>query len=283
VRPLFINEKAEINHFRFVSGITNFIHQKDTQINPMKKLLFFILILISLRTSFAQEGEDIGWVARFGAAGGFSPTLVFPNVDAINQQLTKLNIPTLSNGMFIYGGGGFAYVMIVDNLRLGGIGLSGSQSTSGKLSAIYLGNSFELKHSYSFGGLTIEYTLPFINKIAVSIGGIIGLGTQTVETFLNDGKYDWNSIWPPSVASSFGYRLAIKSELKNNFIAFTPTLNVDFPLSRFIAVRVGGGYVLPIKEKWEVNNGQEIIGIPGDMKANTFFIQTGIYFGLIAF
>lgn len=249
----------------------------------MKKLLFLVLMLISIRTSFAQEGEDVGWVSRFGAALGIAPAYVFPNNDAINQQLTKLNIPTLSNGMFVYGGGGFAYIMIVDNFRLGGIGLTGSQSSSGKLSMEYGGHNFELKHNYSFGGLTIEYTLPFINKIAVSIGGIIGLGTQSVEIFLNSEKYNWNTIWPLPYHSSIAYQPAIKSEIKNNFIAFTPTLNVDFPLSRFIAVRAGGGYVLPIKEKWEVNNGQEIIGMPGDMKANTFFIQTGIYFGLIAF
>jgi hypothetical protein len=249
----------------------------------MKKILALTLLLISFQKINAQDGEDVGWVSRFGAALGVAPAYIFPNVDAINQQLTKFNVPHLSKGMFVYGGGGFAYVMIVDNLRLGGIGLSGSQSTNAKLSATYLGYSFELKHSYSFGGLTVEYTLPFIKNIAVSVGGIIGLGTQTIETFLNDGKYDWNSIWPPSINNILSYRPAIKSELINNFIAFTPTLNVDFALSRFIAIRVGGGYVLPIKEKWEVNNGQEIIGIPSEMKANSFFIQTGIYFGLIAF
>jgi hypothetical protein len=279
---LFVPDNCTPSYFYLPFVLLFFARQKKIPFK-MKKLLAVLFLLLLFGKNYAQEGEDVGWVARFGAAIGIAPAYVFPDVTPLNQRLSIINVPSLSKGIFVYGASGYAYIMIVDNLRFGGIGMSGSQASSGKLSGLYQGGDFELKHTYSFGGLSVEYTLPFINKIAVSIGGIIGLGTQTVETFLNYSKYDWNSIWPPSINDLLSYRPAVKSELKNNFISFTPTLNVDIPLNRFIAVRVGGGYVLPISESWELNNGQDISGIPNNLKANSFFIQTGIYFGFFAF
>ncbi len=277
MRPLFINVKSMINNFRFVIGITNFIHQKDTQTNPMKKLLFFIMILISLRTSFAQEGEDVGWVGRFGAAGGFSPTLVFPNVDVVNTQIKIMGLENLSSkGMFVYGGGGYAYIMLVDNLRIGGIGLSGTQSSSG------FSNGFnkEVKYNYGLGGVTLEYSLPFIKSIAVSIGAIIGAGSSSIEIFQNQNNFSWNSIWN-DVSNKTTQNIYRK--ISNSFLTVAPTLNVDIPLSRFIAFRIGGGYITTFASRWKVDNDQEIGNVPSDLSSSSFFIQTGIYFGLIAF
>ena len=249
----------------------------------MKKLALFLLLVLAVTNTFAQEGEDVGWVARFGAAGGVAPAFVFPNVDPINIQLKSLGIPELSKGIFVYGGGGYAYIMIVDNLRFGGIGFTGSQSTSGKLGPALVNNDYEVRQNYSFGGLTVEYTLPFINKVAVSVGAILGMGTQSIDLYQNYGNYDWNTIWPQPVYSSLSDHPATHSEIKNNFISLTPTLNLDVPLNRFIAVRIGGGYVLPISESWSVNNDRTINRIPSDLNAKSFFIQTGIYFGFFAF
>jgi len=277
MRSLFINVKLVINNFRFVNGIANFIHKKDTQINPMKKLLFLILMLISLRTSFAQEGEDVGWVGRFGAAGGFSPTFVFPNVDAVNTQIKIMGLENLSSkGMIVYGGGGYAYIMLVDNLRIGGIGLSGTQTSSGTNN----GFNKEVKYNYGLGGVTVEYSLPFIKNIAVSVGAIIGAGSSSIEIFQNQNNFSWNGIWNEvnNKTTQNIYR-----KISNSFLTISPTLNVDIPLSRFIAVRIGGGYITTFASKWEVDNNQDIGNVPSDSNSNTFFIQTGIYFGLIAF
>ncbi len=249
----------------------------------MKKIIIGLVVLLTFSRSFAQEGEDVGWVARFGAAGGIAPAFVFPNVDPVNMQLRTMGIPELSNSMFVYGGGGYAYIMIVDNLRLGGIGFSGSQSSAGKLSPQYFQSNFEVKQNYSFGGLTVEYTLPFVNKVALSVGAVIGLGTQSFDIYNNYSAFDWSNVWGESVIKSTALPPGTHSEIKNNFISITPTLNLDVPLNRFIAVRVGGGYVLPLHESWSVNNDQNIKSIPSDLKANSFFIQTGIYFGFFAF
>jgi hypothetical protein len=180
----------------------------------MKKIILFLLLALTVTKTIAQEGEDVGWVARFGAAGGLAPAFVFPNVDPINAHLKTMGIPELSKGIFVYGGGGYAYIMIVDNLRLGGIGFSGSQSTSGKLGPAYFNNDYEVNQNYSFGGLTVEYTLPFINKVALSLGAIIGLGTQSIDLYQNNGGYDWNTIWPQPVYSSLMENQVLIRKLK---------------------------------------------------------------------
>ena len=243
----------------------------------MKKLLFFVLILISFRLTNAQEGEDVGWVARFGAAGGFSPTLVFPNVDAVNLQIKNMGLENLSSrGMLVYGGGGYAYIMFVDNLRIGGIGLSGTQTSSGTNN----GFNKEVKYNYGLGGVTVEYSLPFIKNIAVSIGAIIGVGSSSIEVFQNKNNFTWNGIWS-DVSNNSSQNIYRK--ITNSFLTITPTLNVDIPLSRFIAFRIGGGYITTFANGWKVDNEQDIGNVPSDLSSSSFFIQTGIYFGLIAF
>lgn len=255
----------------------------------MKKLALLLLLLIGTK-SFAQEGEDVGWVARFGAAGGVSPSYVFPNIDALTLKIKSIGIPELSKGMFLFGGGGYAYIMIIDNVRIGGIGLSGTQSTSGKVKVLYTGNPVnrEVVYNYGFGGLTVEYTLPFVKNVALSIGGIIGGGSQSIEVYNNELPYTWNSSLPRSAFSinedpfdklQSNYAAIIK----NSFFTFTPTLNLDVPINRFIALRVGTGYVMNFSDDWKINNDQNIVGVPKDLSSNNFFIQTGIYFGFFAF
>lgn len=245
----------------------------------MKKILFAVLIFLSSKALFAQEGEDIGWVARFGAAVGVTPTYAFPNFDPINAQIKEMKIDQLSSsGMFIIGGGGYAYIMLIDNLRIGGMGVTGTKSTSGTIGGL----NKEVKYNSSFGGFSIEYTLPFVQKIAVSVGAVIGMGTTSIEIFQNSGNFTWSDTWK-KVIDGTGTANSVSDKITNSFYQFTPTLNVDIPLSRFAAIRIGGGYVASFGNDWKINNQKTLNGTPDDLSSNSFFIQTGIFFGLIAF
>ncbi len=246
----------------------------------MKKLLFTAFVLYSLNFSYAQEGEDVGWVARFGAAGGITPAFVFPNFAPFNSEIKRMGIPELStSGMFLLGGGGYAYIMIVDNLRIGGIGIGGTQSTSGFVD----GFNREVRYNFGLGGFTVEYTFPFIKNIAVSLGAIVGAGSLSVEIYQNQNNFSWDNIW--NYASDPKLKTQnISTNISNTFVTVTPTLNIDIPLNRFIAFRVGGGYITSFTEDWKVDNNKSFTGIPSDLNnQNSFFIQTGIYVGLFAF
>jgi hypothetical protein len=74
----------------------------------------------------------------------------------------------------------------------------------------------------------------------------------------------------------------VSDNISNSFYTVSPTLNIDIPLDRFVAIRVGAGYMAAIGDKWKLNNDQNFSGVPSDLDSNSFFIQTGIYFGLFA-
>ena len=244
----------------------------------MKKILIVLILSLASQNIMAQEGEDVGWVSRFGAAAGLTPTFAFPNMDPVNTQIKSMNIGQLStSGMVLIGGGGYAYIMMIDNLRIGGMGVTGSQKTSG----VVAGLNKEVKYNCSFGGLTIEYTLPFVKNVAVSLGAVLGMGTTSVEIYQNSGSFSWNDTWKKVNAG--GAINNVSDKIYNSFYSVTPTLNVDVPISRFIALRIGGGYVASFGNDWKINNENNLNGTPSELSSNSFFIQTGIYFGLFAF
>jgi hypothetical protein len=242
----------------------------------MKKTLVILLFFIlSVPVVFAQDGEDVGWVARFGAAGGFTPIYVIPKIDPINNLVGQFGTKLFStSGMMTWGGSGYAYIMMIENVRIGGMGLSGSMSVTGNSG----GFNREAVYNYGLGGLTVEYTLPFINRIAVSVGSIIGVGSASLEFYKNQNNFNWTDI----VAAN-NSDLNESRKYTNTFFTITPTLNVDIPVTRFIAFRVGGGYVFSFNDGWKVDNSVTLNGVPSDVHSNSFFIQTGIFFGLFAF
>ena len=247
----------------------------------MKKSVILTFLILAISTIYAQEGDDVGWVARFGIAGGVNPSYLFPNIDDVNAQAKSLGLGDLSkSGLLMWGGSGYAYIMFVSNLRLGGIGLSGSTSTSGNVNGL----NREVDYNFGLGGVTVEYTLPFIKNVAVSVGAIIGVGSQSVEVYQNNTDYDWENVFnniPPGAGSTLSdneYYI-----IKNTFFTVVPTVNLDFPVSRFMALRLGGGYIINFNDNWKVNNGRDISGVSESLTRNNFFVQTGIYFGFFAF
>jgi hypothetical protein len=239
----------------------------------MKKIVFLCLLSLFLSTARAQDGEDVGWVARFGAAGGFTPTVLFPDLNPVNDLVRNLQInQTFGKGVLALGGGGYAYIMLMDNFRVGGTGISGSLKVTGSAG----GFDREVDYNYGLGGLTIEYTLPFINRIAVSVGTIIGAGSSSIQIYKNKNDFNWSNIDQEPVENQ-------NRKYTNSFFTVTPTLNVDIPVNRFIAFRIGGGYVIPFNNEWKADNDRSIGGVPSNLTSNSFFIQTGIYFGLFAF
>lgn len=246
----------------------------------MKKYILFLLAVLAFNKMTAQEGEEVGWVSRFGIAGGFNPVMIFPNLNPINAEIKKMGIEELtSSGFMLWGGSGYAYIMMIDNLRLGGIGFGGSTSSSGKVN----GFDKEVIYRFGLGGLTIEYTLPFIKNIGVSVGTIVGYGSTTIEIYQSNTNYSWDLIWSKVKIDNGIMSRDVSDKISQSYLLFSPTLNFDIPINRFISARIGGGYNFTFNKNWKVNNNRNVSGIPSDLTANSFFIQTGIYFGFFAY
>jgi hypothetical protein len=241
----------------------------------MRKIILIFLILTSF--TFAQSENQIGWIAKFGAAGGFTPMIMFPNIDGINQELNAIGMDQLSSPIVTWGGGGYAYVMIIDNLRLGGIGFSGSQSEVAKIKNL----DTETEYSLGGGALTIEYTFPFVKNMALSAGFMIGAGSLDIDIYQNENSFDWSNIWDEvKNGTSVDHK---ELSIKNSFYFISPTVNIDFPITRFLALRGGIGYQFTFSNDWEIGNEKTLNSVPNNIDANGFVIQTGILIGLFAF
>lgn len=192
-----------------------------------------------------------------------------PDLSVINSEFAFD-----TDGVITYGGGGYAYIMFIDNLRIGGSGFAGSRSESS-------GNS-EVSYSIGGGGITVEYTLPFIKRIAVSPGFMLGAGSIEMEISRNNGSLKWSGVWNDFAQSDINTS-NLTRRLTNSYYMFSPTLNVDIPFNRFLAFRIGAGYQMTFSDEWTVDNNQSISGVPSDLNGNSFFIQTGLFVGFFAF
>ncbi|MFH1197765.1 MAG: hypothetical protein V1720_18840 [bacterium] len=246
----------------------------------MNKKFLYLLIVISFISSLRAQGlEEVGWIAKFGLAGGFTPMWVMPNLDPVNQQLTSFGVENLpESGLITWGGSGYVYILMIDNVRIGGMGFGGSTSRTAHVGDY----DKEVIYSIGAGALTIEYTLPFINKVAVSVGAMIGAGSADIELYQNNGKYDWDGTWGDFSDPDKSIK-NINRKISNSFFTVSPTINIDIPVNRFMALRVGGGYLIPFSNRWSVENDVTLENTPSDLNSSSFFIQTGVFVGFFAF
>ena len=186
----------------------------------MKKIFLLIVILLTLASLIKAQGSKM-FDAPFGMGGGYLPTWNFINTYELNNTLLSANFPAVTkSGFFSSGGAGFVYIGFVPNLRIGGMGFGGS--TSEKTLA---GNeNRETVVSISGGGVTIEYTFPFIKNVGVSLGTLIGGGSYQIELFKNSGSFSWNEIineiGTSTAPANYNRRLI------NNFFLISPAINI---------------------------------------------------------
>jgi hypothetical protein len=244
----------------------------------MKKILIIFFLLILSINVFPQSRQRVGLISKFGIAGGFTPIWVTPNFDPINTKLKSFGTSKLpEEGMLATGGSGYAYVMFINNLRIGGMGYSGTVSRD----AVVNGYKREMIYSMGGGGVTIEYTLPTIKGLGLSFGAILGAGSFDIKLHQNQGDVGWDEIW--NKISSGDDPNNINTKLTNSYYMFIPTVNLDVPITRFLALRIGGGYQFTFAGDWEIDNGRDLNGVPSDLNGDSFFIQSGIFLGFFAF
>ena len=239
----------------------------------MKKFFLILFVLAFFKTQAQSEMQN-GWVSRFGGGGGISGFYVSPDLTPVSSFLKDFGTGDLtSSGVLGFGGGGFAYVMLVKNLRVGGIGFGTSVSKKVTVD----GYNKEAVYKYGGGGFTVEYTLPFVKKVAVSLGAILGGFSAELQLYQNKGNIDW-SVLSSDLANTKSSKISAH-RITNNFFTFAPTINFDIPVGRFAAVRIGGGYVIPFSNEWKADNDVVLLNSPSGFNSKAYFIQAGVYFG----
>lgn len=242
----------------------------------MKKKHFLVILLFVAAPLSAQTYDQMGWIAKFGMAVGFTPTVVFPDFSSINVKMENLGLDAFpESGIITYGGGGYAYLTFIKNLRIGGTGFSGSSSRSTQLD----GKNISVEYSTGGGALTLEYTIPTIKNMALSVGVMLGGGSSEIDIYSSTGELSWDDIWSNQSSTAE----ANHKNISNSFYFVSPTVNLDFPLNRFAAIRIGGGYQFTVFNDWEYNNDLPLSGVPENSNSDMWFIQTGIFVGFFAF
>ena len=242
----------------------------------MNKLLILAIVINFTAITFPQQQKKY-FDAPFGGGIGYVPAWYIPNLDPVNVELKSIGMPELStSGFYSSGGAGFIYLGFIKFLRIGGMGYGGSVSSTQTVD----GFNREVVYSLGGGGITIEYTLPIIKDIALSVGAIIGAGTLKIQLYRNSGNFSWQGTWEEFSSDE---STSFSRTLENSYWMFTPTVNLDFPFNRFILVRLGVGYQLAFNDDWTADNEQELKNVPSDLNANAFFIQSGLFIGFFSF
>lgn len=242
----------------------------------MKKLFAVALATLLLNTFiFSQDSQYFD--APFGGGVGYAPGWYFPNMDQVNLQMKSFGLPAFSNsGFYTSGISGFLYLGFIPQLRVGGMGFSGSTSMSGMVN----GENREAIYSLGGGGVTFEYTLPFVRNFGISVGGTIGRGNIKIQLYKNSGTFDWSNVWNDiSNSPTSNY----SRTLNDKYWIITPTLNLDIPFQRFVNFRIGVGYQFTFGDNWTVENDQTLNNVPSGLNGRSFFIQSGVYIGFFSY
>ncbi len=241
----------------------------------MLSKFLLLLTVVSVINLYPQQQKFFD--APFGGGIGYVPAWYIPDFGAVNTELKSAGMPEFStSGFYSSGISGFIYIGLVKFLRVGGMGFGGSISKSQNINGL----NRQVNYNLGGGGLTIEYTLPFVKEVGVSVGATIGRGNLKIELYRNSSSYDWNEIWNEFDGDSTSNYSRV---LNNDFWTFTPTLNIDWPIYRFVVLRIGAGYQLSVGNDWTADNNQSLSNVPSDLNGNSFFIQSGLFIGFFSF
>ena len=215
---------------------------------------------------------------KVGLFIGFTPGWLNVNMAPINEFLVGANAAPLSdNGVMMYGGAGAIYILVVKNFRVGGMGMSGSTSSS-TTDASGVRRDAEL--GTGFGGLTFEYVFPVFRRFDIAVGSMIGWGSMNL-TLRQDigGNNTWSGeqeifgTWPPTTLTNITRRLS------GSYFTMVPAVNVEYAVLGWLMLRLGASYVWMEFPSWSVDDKYDLTGVPDAVKGNGFMINGGIFIG----
>jgi hypothetical protein len=214
--------------------------------------------------------------AKIGGLGGFTPGWLFVDVKEVNNFLQAGKAaPLKDNGVFLAGGGGAAYIMLVPNLRVGGLGMSGSLSST-SLDASGLRRDAELH--VGFGGVTLEYVFTLAEHFDLAAGAMIGGGGIDITLRQNSGG---QSTWSGEEGFLRGTANVpnVTRQLNGSFFIVIPSVNLEYAILGWVGFRLGVSYVGMISPSWKVDGEYELLGVPSKVSGSGFMINAGLLVG----
>jgi hypothetical protein len=254
----------------------------------MKKLMLLLLVILAAAPELPAQEEMIPPIppkrsraAKVGVFGGFTPAWLFADMKPINEILTASGGAALrESGIPLYGGGGAAYIMFVPNLRVGGMGMGGSISST-SLDAAGVRRDAEV--SVGFGGLTVEYVVPVVDKLDIAFGAMLGGGGLDIVLRQDlGGAKTWSDEWGSFGSGDYeinGQITSVRRTLEGSFFVWIPSVNVEYAITGWFAVRLGGSYVGMSAPSWSLDGKHDLLGVPTSISGKGFMINAGLFVG----
>lgn len=254
----------------------------------MNRNLRFVVLLMVLLTSlsFSQDQDEEplpppkrAGSTKIGGAGGFLQEWTFMDFGSINELMRKENLGEFSNNsMFTLGGQGYAYIMVIPNFRVGGMGMSGSSTVNTKS-----GNAVrQVKLSLGYGGVTFDYVFNVLPRLDITGGMLFGGGGIDFDISRNYGVIqDWPTLW-----DEFGSNNAAdqySSKLSGSFYIYQPSLNIEYSILRWVGLRVGVSYLGMSNPTWTRDDQFDVYDVPSGVSGKGWSFNTGIFVGTFVF
>jgi len=247
----------------------------------MKRCLLMLLLIGLTAPVFSQQEEEPPIPpkrskAKVGALAGFTPGWLIVDVIPINDFLESAGgAPLKDNGVFLWGGGGAAYIMLLPNFRVGGVGMSGSiKSTS--LDPFGLRRDAQLR--VGFGGVTLEYVVPVVDRLDVALGTMLGGGG--IDLILRrdiGGVNQWER--EKQILRLGSPLLNLRRTLSGSYFVWIPSVNVEYAILGWLGVRLGASYVGMSAPSWTIDDDHELLGVPSNITGKGFMINGGLFVG----
>jgi hypothetical protein len=252
----------------------------------MRSILAVLIFQLSATVAFSQDypiPPKRTTAAKVGFFAGVTPSWLFVDVGPINSFLVPAGgAPLKDNGIFMFGGAGAVYIGVINNFRVGGIGLGGGISSS-SVDATGIRRDTDL--DVGFGGITVEYVIPAIPRLDIALGGMLGWGGVDVTLRQDTGRnLTWDDEWANFgsgnyVDPSTGTIGNITRTMSGSYFVWMPTVNVEYAVLGWMAIRVGAGYVGMSAPSWSVDGKYDLVGVPSDINGEGFIINGGIFVG----
>ncbi len=249
----------------------------------MKRVAALLLLFaIVIASSFAQE-EPIppkrSKAAKIGGLGGFTPSWLFVDVKEVNSFLKGGGGTELKDdGVFLTGGAGAAYIMIVPNLRVGGMGVSGTLKSTRIDNSLPINVRRDAELSVSFGGVTVEYVLPIAERFDFAVGTLLGGGGLDLTVRKSTSG---TTTWGIEQGNFGGTATSQNTTAQYNgaFFVAVPSANFEYAITGWIGVRLGASYVTMFSPTWKKDGEFDLIGVPSSVKGSGFMINAGVFVG----
>jgi hypothetical protein len=250
----------------------------------MRRLLGFVVVLALLVPAAGAQEEPIPprrtKAPKVGLFAGYTPGLLFFSVSPVNEFLSGTGAePMNDEAMFMQGGAGALYILVVPNMRVGFMGMGGVRSTTTANMTTSVRQDVDV--SISFGGFTFDYVWTVVPKLDVALGTMIGWGGMDLtlrkqlagsgQTW--EGEKDLFTNWNATTGN------VLTRNLSGSFFTLVPSVSLEYAISGWIGVRIGASYVAMMAPSWSLDGEHDLVGVPSSVKGDGLMLHAGIFVG----